>query len=229
MIIKNAKFLKSESRVTANYEGFGLPEIAVVGRSNVGKSSFINMLANNKKLAKTSSTPGRTRLVNYFLFNNEFVLVDLPGYGFAKASKAEQSGWENMITSYFAETNNLVGIILLVDIRHTPTVQDKEMLAYLYAYNIPVIIACTKQDKIKRSEMARKVMDISSTLMVGRENIIVTSSETKYGKEQICDKMQQLIDNAILNQSADNSYCDDCSEPESVNAKAGGADEDICD
>lgn len=209
MVIKNAKFLKSESRITANYVGFNLPEIAVVGRSNVGKSSFINMLANNKKLAKTSSTPGRTRLVNYFLFNNNFVLVDLPGYGFAKASKQEQSGWENMITTYFAESENLVGIILLVDIRHTPTEQDKEMLSYLYAYNIPVVIACTKQDKIKRSEMAKKVMDISSTLMVGKENIIVTSSETKFGKEKICAKMQQLLENA--------------------KPKAGDDDEDFCD
>ena len=209
MIIKNAKFLKSESRITANYAGFNLPEIAVVGRSNVGKSSYINMLANNKKLAKTSATPGRTRLVNYFLFNDNFVLVDLPGYGYAKASKAEQSGWENMITSYFAETDNLVGIIMLVDIRHTPTEQDKEMLAYLYAYNIPVVIACTKQDKIKRSEMARKVMDISGTLMVGKENIIVTSSETKYGKDKICEKIEQFIENA--------------------KPKAGETNEDICD
>lgn len=225
MVIKNAKFLKSESRITANYEGFGLPEIAVVGRSNVGKSSFINMLANNKKLAKTSSTPGRTRLVNYFLFNSEFVLVDLPGYGFAKASKAEQSGWENMITSYFAETNNLVGIILLVDIRHTPTEQDKAMLAYLYAYNIPVIIACTKQDKIKKSEMARKVMDISSTLMVGKENVIVTSSETKYGKDKICDKMQQLIDNAKLISDAD---CEDQDQPTEDTNKEGDGNEDFC-
>ncbi len=201
MIIKNAKFLKSESRITANYVGFNLPEIAVVGRSNVGKSSFINMLANNKKLAKTSATPGRTRLVNYFLFNDNFVLVDLPGYGYAKASKAEQSGWENMITSYFAETNNLVGIIMLVDIRHTPTEQDKEMLAYLYAYNIPVVIACTKLDKIKKSEMARKVMDISGTLMVGKENIIVTSSETKCGKDKICDKIQQFIESAKVGET----------------------------
>lgn len=207
MIIKNAKFLKSESRVTSDYSGFNLPEIAVVGRSNVGKSSFINMLANNKKLAKTSSTPGRTRLVNYFLFNDNFVLVDLPGYGFAKASKAEQSGWENMITSYFAETNNLVGIIMLIDIRHTPTDQDRAMLNYLYTYNIPVIIACTKQDKIKRSEMPRKIMDISGALKVGKENIIITSSETKFGKDKVCEKMQQLIDNA----------------------KAGDESEDICD
>ena len=106
-----------------------------------------------------------------------------------------------MITSYFAETNNHVGIIMLVDIRHTPTEQDKEMLAYLYAYNIPVVIACTKLDKIKKSEMARKVMDISGTLMVGKENIIVTSSETKCGKDKICDKIQQFIESAKVGET----------------------------
>ena len=208
MIIKNARFLKSESRVTQNYSGFGLPEIAVVGRSNVGKSSFINMLANNKKLAKTSSTPGRTRLVNYFMFNENFVLVDLPGYGFAKASKAEQSGWENMITSYFAETNNLVGIIMLVDIRHTPTEQDREMLSYLYAYNIPVVVACTKHDKIKKSELPRKVMDITSFLKIGKQDIIVTSSETRFGKDKILAKISQLIENANMGGESNEDFCD---------------------
>lgn len=197
MVVKNARFLKSESGVTKNYTGFGLPEIAVVGRSNVGKSSFINCLANQNRLAKTSSTPGRTRLVNYFMFNESFVLVDLPGYGYAKASKSEQSTWESMITGYFAETEQLAGILLLVDIRHTPTQNDINMLNYLYTYNIPVIIVATKLDKIKKSEMARKIMDISSTLKVGKENIIVTSSETRYGKEKVLDKMEQLINNKL--------------------------------
>ena len=184
-------------------------EFLIVGRSNVGKSSFINMLANNKKLAKTSSTPGRTRLVNYFMFNENFVLVDLPGYGYAKASKSEQGLWENMITSYFAETNFLAGIILLVDIRHTPTDKDQEMLKYLYAYNIPVLIVATKQDKIKKSEMTRKVMDICSTLKVAKENIIVTSSETRYGKEKIVERMYQLLETFRDSGGADDeSVCD---------------------
>jgi len=197
MIIKNAKFLKSESLVTKNYSGFNMPEIAIVGRSNVGKSSFINMLANNGKLAKTSSTPGRTRLVNYFEFNSNFILVDIPGYGFAKASKGEQSIWENMITSYFAETNNLAGILMLVDIRHTPSEQDKMMLNYLYTYNIPVVVVATKLDKIKKSQMAKNVMDISGTLKIGKENIIVTSSQTRYGKDKVLAKMEQLIQNFV--------------------------------
>ena len=194
MVIKNAKFLKSESGVTKNYSGFGVPEIAVVGRSNVGKSSFINMLANQNKLAKTSSMPGRTRLVNYFMFNESFVLVDLPGYGYAKASKKEQAIWESMITGYFAETDFLAGIILLVDIRHTPTDNDVQMLKYLYTYGIPIAIVATKQDKIKRSEMPRRVMDIAGKLKVAKENIIVTSSENRYGKEKVLEKMEQLLE-----------------------------------
>jgi len=206
LVIKNARFLRSESGVTKNYSGFGVPEIAVVGRSNVGKSSFINMLANQKKLAKTSSTPGRTRLVNYFMFNEEFVLVDLPGYGYAKASKQEKGLWEHMITSYFAETDYLAGIILLVDIRHTPTIQDREMFEYLYTYNIPVIIVATKHDKVKRSELPRRIMDISSFLKVAKENIYVTSSETRYGKEKVLEKIEQLLQGFGGDESED--FCD---------------------
>lgn len=207
MVIKNAKFLKSESGVTKNYSGFNMPEIAVVGRSNVGKSSFINMLANNKKLAKTSSTPGRTRLVNYFMFNDNFVLVDLPGYGYAKASKSEQGLWENMITSYFAETKFLSGILLLVDIRHTPTEKDQQMLKYLYTYNIPVVIVATKHDKIKKSEQAKKIMDICQTLKIAKENLIVTSSETRYGKDKIVDKIYQLMSNFNQGGEQDEDIC----------------------
>ena len=116
--VKQAKFLKSESKIANNFEGFSLPEIAIVGRSNVGKSSFINGFCNNSKLAKTSSTPGRTRLVNFFEIDSKFVLVDLPGYGFAKAGKQEKDKWESMIDGYFQNSKNLVAVIMLVDIRH---------------------------------------------------------------------------------------------------------------
>jgi GTP-binding protein len=205
--IKNAVFLKSESDLES-FKGYGVPEIVVLGRSNVGKSSFINMLANQKKLAKTSATPGRTRLVNYFMFNNDLVLVDFPGYGYAKASKAEQGKWEEMITSYFAESEYLAGIIMLVDVRHEPTEKDEIMFRYLYSYNIPVIIIATKQDKIKRSEMPRKIMDIAAKLKVAKENIFLVSNETHYGKDKVLSKIDQLL----------------------LGFKEGGEeDEDICD
>ena len=192
MKIKNAKFLTSVSG-KGKIPSFNLPEIAIVGRSNVGKSSFINMISNINSLAKTSSTPGRTRLVNYFLVNDEFVLVDLPGYGYAKAAKSEQGFWEEMITTYFADSNNLAGIIMLVDVRHTPSEKDIQMLNYLSCYNIPTVIVATKLDKVKKSQMESRKVDISSTLKVGKENVILISNETRQGKEKVLEKIEQLL------------------------------------
>ena len=192
-LIKNAVFLKSESEF-ANYKGFGLPEIMLVGRSNVGKSSFINMLAANTKLAKVSATQGKTKLVNFFLFNKEFVLVDLPGYGYAEASKLETQRWEKMIESYMEKAKNLSSAVLLVDIRHTPTKQDVQMLDYLTFHNIPVTIVATKYDKIKKTERTKKLQDIATTLKVGVENIYLISSETAYGKDNIVSRIYQFVD-----------------------------------
>ena len=192
-LIKNAVFLKSESDFE-NYKGFGLPEIMLVGRSNVGKSSFINMLAANTKLAKVSATQGKTKLVNFFLFNKEFVLVDLPGYGYAEASKLETQRWEKMIESYMEKAKNLSSAVLLVDIRHTPTKQDVQMLDYLTFHNIPVTIVATKYDKIKKTERTKKLQDIATTLKVGVENIYLISSETAYGKDNIVSRIYQFVD-----------------------------------
>lgn len=192
-LIKNAVFLKSESEF-ANYKGFGLPEIMLVGRSNVGKSSFINMLAANTKLAKVSATQGKTKLVNFFLFNKEFVLVDLPGYGYAEASKLETQRWEKMIESYMEKAKNLSSAVLIVDIRHTPTKQDVQMLDYLTFHNIPVTIVATKYDKIKKTERTKKLQDIATTLKVGVENIYLISSETAYGKDNIVSRIYQFVD-----------------------------------
>lgn len=192
-LIKNAVFLKSESEFE-NYKGFGLPEIMLVGRSNVGKSSFINMLAANTKLAKVSATQGKTKLVNFFLFNKEFVLVDLPGYGYAEASKLETQRWEKMIESYMEKAKNLSSAVLLVDIRHTPTKQDVQMLDYLTFHNIPVTIVATKYDKIKKTERTKKLQDIATTLKVGVENIYLISSETAYGKDNIVSRIYQFVD-----------------------------------
>lgn len=197
--IKSAKFIVS--RADANsYAGFNMPEIAVVGRSNVGKSSFINMLANNKKLAKTSSTPGRTRLINFFEIvataeNNreqKFMLVDLPGYGYAKAGHAEQNRWKDMIEGYFNKTTNLKSVILLVDIRHTPSIKDLQMFDYLFRCNIDTTVVATKADKISKSMVRKNIMDIAAAFKIGAGNIYVTSSETRVGKEQIIDRIWQF-------------------------------------
>ena len=191
--IKNAIFLKSESELE-NYKGFDLPEIILVGRSNVGKSSFINMLSGNSKLAKVSATQGKTKLINFFLINKNFVLVDLPGYGYAEASKLEQQRWAKMIDSYLETSQNISNAILVVDIRHTPTEQDVQMLEYLTFRNIPVTIVATKYDKIKKSERTPKLQAIATKLKVGVENIYLISSETAYGRDSIVERLYQFVD-----------------------------------
>lgn len=193
MKIKNIKFIKSAAAASQIEGTNGLPEIAVVGRSNVGKSSFINMLASNKKLAKTSSMPGRTRLINLFNVDDQFILVDLPGYGYAKASADEQNKWARMIEEYLQEKKNLKSVILLVDIRHEPSVKDQQMLDWLVHFGVPVSIIATKLDKIKKSEKPKCVRTIAQTLKVGIENIIVTSAETGEGKAEVEKRLDQIL------------------------------------
>lgn len=190
--IKNAIFLKSVQSFE-NYSGFDFPEIVMVGRSNVGKSSLINMLCSNSKLAKVSSTQGKTRMANFFKINDEFLLVDLPGYGFAKTSHAEQNQWKEMIDKYFMESKNLKLAILIVDIRHEPTDQDVQMLDFLTYNNIPTTIVATKFDKIKKSEFKKNLNSIAYKLKVGEGNIFVVSSETGYGKQNLIDRIYQFV------------------------------------
>ena len=191
-LIKNAVFVKSLDNFVG-FKGFELPEVVIVGRSNVGKSSLINMLANNSKLAKVSATQGKTKLANFFRFNNDFLLVDLPGYGYAQTSRVEQQKWANFINSYLELSKNIKSAILLVDIRHKPTEQDIEMFEYFIVRNIPVTIVATKYDKIKKSERPQKISQIANTFNVGFQNIYVCSSETSHGKDEIVDRIYQFI------------------------------------
>lgn len=191
--IKNAVFLKSLDRFSENDE-FDLPEIVIVGRSNVGKSSLINMLANNSKLAKVSSIQGKTKLINLFRFNKEFILVDLPGYGYAQTSKLEMQRWKKMIEYYFENSKHLKAGIILVDVRHTPTEQDIQMLEYFTYHNIPVTVVATKLDKIKKSEKMKKISAIANTFNLGVENIYQTSAETALGRDALIERIYQFID-----------------------------------
>ena len=161
------KFLKTDK-----------PIIAVAGKSNVGKSSLINMLANRKKLAKTSVTPGRTRLINYFDFG-EFMLADLPGYGFAKVSKEEKKKWGVLLES-FLSTQKISLLLSLVDIRHDPTADDKLMINYLYHYAVPFALVATKADKLGKTKIKPRVKEIATDLRVGEADIIASSSETGF-------------------------------------------------
>ncbi len=192
MIIKSADFIKSIASSGALYD-LQLPEFAFVGRSNVGKSSLINSLTNRKKLAKASSTPGRTRLINLFLINKSFYFVDLPGYGFAKASKQEQASWQELIGTYLENSSNLKRVFVLVDIRHTPTDKDLLMLNYLYQYNIPFNIVATKADKLSKAQINKQVLNIANTLNVGFNDIIVSSAIDKKGNDKILEIIENLL------------------------------------
>ena len=151
------------------------------------------MLANNKNMAKTSSTPGRTRLVNYFCVNNEFYLVDLPGYGFAKASKAEKESWDSVLDNYFNNTHNLKLVLVLLDSRHIPTQLDVMMIDYLVAREIPYQIVLTKADKLSNNEYFKNVRDISNAIRHSKDIMIKTSAEKKLGVQAIADAIENAI------------------------------------
>lgn len=188
----NAKFIKSASK-KAEFIDDELPQIAIVGRSNVGKSSLINMLTNNSKMAKTSSTPGRTRLVNYFNINNQFYLVDLPGYGFAKASKNLTSAWDSVMNDYFIENPKLKLVLVLLDCRLMPTELDKQMLDYLAENEIPAVIVLTKIDKISRSELNSNIAKISKDIRYNKDMIIPTSADKKTGTDIVANKLDEFL------------------------------------
>lgn len=169
------------------------PVIAVCGKSNVGKSSFINMLANQKKLAKVSKDPGRTRLVNYFDFG-AFVLADLPGYGFARVSKEEKARWARLLDTFFAEAK-ITHALALCDIRHDPTADDRQMIDYLYYNMIPFTVIATKADKVSRAAAARSVLNIAAVYKCGPADIITTSSQTRSGLVEVLDRIEAILTN----------------------------------
>ena len=189
MIIKNAQFLRSMGALSA-FEGQGLPEIAMAGKSNVGKSSLINSLAHNSKLARTSSEPGKTRLINLYSMNDAFYLVDLPGYGFAKAPKQERDKWGAMIEGYLRGSTHLKRVFQLVDIRHTPTRDDQMMVDYLRHYDIPFTVIATKADKLSKAQRGRSIPVICRTLAVQPWEIIVYSSEDGTGREALLEHIE---------------------------------------
>lgn len=168
----------------AQYPETDLPEIALAGRSNVGKSSFINTLINRKNLARTSSKPGKTQTLNFYLIENALHFVDVPGYGYAKVSKTERAKWGQMIETYLSERQQLRAVISLVDLRHKPTEDDIQMYQFLKYYDIPVIVVATKADKIPRGKWNKHESVVKKALdFDGNDDFIVFSSETKMGKE----------------------------------------------
>ena len=189
--IKNATFITSAA-TKAQFITPTKPMIAVCGKSNVGKSSFINMLANRKKLAKTSSAPGRTRLVNYFDFG-EFILADLPGYGFAQVSKSEKIKWAKTLDQFFQNKGQIAHVFMLADSRHDPTADDVQMIEYLHYNVIPFTVVLTKADKLSKMKLKEHKKAIAADLYMGENNLIATSSETGYGKDEILIKIAQIL------------------------------------
>ena len=177
-----------------------LPQLAVVGKSNVGKSSLINALCGRKKLCKTSSTPGKTRLINVFLLNNMFHLIDLPGYGFAKVNKVEKARWAEMMDGYFQQSALLQHVLHLVDIRHDPTQDDITMNQYLRDMDIPFTTIATKADKISRGARMKQIAPICRALRVQPWEIICFSSEDGTGKEKVLESLDEILE---LENSAD--------------------------
>ena len=185
MIIKKCEFIKSAVHQN-QYPELDLPEIAFSGRSNVGKSSLINSLLNRKKLVKTSSSPGKTRLINFFMINDEFVLVDLPGYGYAAVSKSQRQAWGKIIENYLRYRENLKNVVLLVDIRHEPTTDDKLMYDFIKYYRKSVTVVATKLDKITRSSVNKNLNIIKQKLGINQNDILIPySSETHAGREEL--------------------------------------------
>lgn len=193
LTIKNARFLKS-MKAKGDYPDLILPEIAVCGKSNVGKSSLINYLTGQTRLAKTSSSPGKTRLVNFFVINEAFMLVDLPGYGYARVSKSEQQGWAQMIETYLRRTGTLRALLILLDIRHTPTADDKIMFDWAAHFGLHVIIVATKADKIAKTRRPAQLAAIKKAVSGGVDYpIVAVSSQNRLGAEQLLDEIEKAL------------------------------------
>lgn len=189
MIIKTSEFIISAVKRN-QYPVDNRVEIAFVGRSNVGKSSIINALTNRRKLAKVSQTPGKTRLINFFLINNDFYLVDLPGYGYAKVSKKEKESWGKTIETYLHGRKPLKRVVLLVDSRHKPTADDIMMHEWIKHYGYDVIVVATKSDKLSNNELPKAKKLIKETLKLEKnDKLYFFSSLNKKGKEELIDNL----------------------------------------
>ncbi len=192
MKINQAVFEKSAPSIVHAPEG-DKPEIAFVGRSNVGKSSLINYLINRKRLARTSSAPGRTQTLNYYLLNDSFYFVDFPGYGYAKASKGMRNQWERAREEYLLKRNQLRGVVHVIDIRHDASPLDIEMLNFLRGLKLPFFVVLTKADKISRSKRMQNAQKLANAFSMGIDQFYLISSEKKFGKESLIKELAKLV------------------------------------
>jgi len=194
MIVKKAE-LETVAVKKSQYPEDNVPEVAFAGRSNVGKSSLLNLLTNRKSLARVSGSPGKTRTINFYRINDAFRIVDLPGYGYAKVSKSMTENWGDMMEEYFRSRQGLKKVIQLVDIRHAPSAQDVQMYDYLRHYGLDGLIVATKADKVSRNEMQKCMKVIRQTLKLGPEDIIIpVSSLKREGHDKLLAEIEKLLE-----------------------------------
>ena len=194
MIIRKAE-LETVAVKRSQYPEDNVPEIAFAGRSNVGKSSLLNLLTNRKSLARVSGAPGKTRTINFYRINDEFRIVDLPGYGYAKISKSISENWGDMMEEYFQNRQGLKKVVQLVDIRHAPSAQDVQMYEYLRHYGLDGLVVATKADKVSRNEMQKCMKTIRQTLKLGPDDLVIPVSALKrQGHDNLLAEIEKLLE-----------------------------------
>jgi GTP-binding protein len=196
LVIRNVEFIGGMAEKHGWRPESSLPEVAFAGRSNVGKSSLLNSLVRRKSFARVSRTPGRTREINFFRINNTYVLVDLPGYGYARISKTKKAEWRPMIESYLRRTTQLRGLVLLLDIRREPSEDDRAMLDFLAELGVPTIVALTKSDKVSKAEVRETVTKISRVLQLEPDQVIQFSAHSGEGRVELLEAITQLVEKA---------------------------------
>ncbi len=196
MKIKTVEFIKSAVQ-TDHYPEYNFPEIAFAGRSNVGKSSLINTLIQRKNMVKTSSKPGCTQLINFFLVNESLSFVDLPGYGYAKVSKKIRAQWQPMVERYLSHRESLLGLVLLIDIRRDPAKEEFEMIEWLESNQKPYLVILTKSDKLSKTKQEKRRIAICSQIDRDKNGVILFSSKTRKGRDAILDEIESLIGGSL--------------------------------
>jgi len=194
LVIRSLEFIGGMASVGGWRPEPSLPEIAFAGRSNVGKSSLLNRLIHRKKFARVSNTPGRTREINFFKVNNAFILVDLPGYGYARISKEQRAEWKPLIEGYLRTSPELRGIVQLLDVRHDPTNDDRQMLDFLGELGVPTIVVLTKTDKLTPAQRTKHVADISTMLGLDSDQVIPFSATTGDGRNELAEAIEALLE-----------------------------------
>ena len=189
MKIISADFVKS-ARDFSGCPDEGLPEVAFAGRSNVGKSTLINILVNRKNLARTSSKPGRTRLINFFRVNDKYMFADLPGYGWASVSKAERASWKRMVEDYLEGREELKAVVMIVDLRRGPEDEEQDLMAWLEHQGIPAVIVGTKADKLKRGALANARRRLADAVGVALDEVVVFSGKTRQGRDALWSRLK---------------------------------------